>query len=56
MMNNKMLSAVAKGMIIGALIGGGTAYIAGLDLTCKCRKVKKKACNMYRNMRGIISR
>lgn len=56
MMNNKMLSAVAKGMVIGALIGGGTAYITGMDLTCNCRKIKKKACNMYRNMCKIMSR
>ena len=56
MMNNKMLSAVAKGMVIGALVGGATAYVTGLDLTCNCRKIKKKVCGMYRSMCKIMSR
>ena len=54
MMNKKMLSAVAKGMIIGAIVGGGTAYITGLDLTCSCRKIKKKACCAYKSMRKAM--
>ena len=56
MINNKILSAVAKGMIIGALIGGGTAYVTGMDLICNCRKIKKKAYSAYRNMCRIMSR
>ena len=43
MMSNKLISAVVKGMLIGAVVGGSTAYIAGMDLTCKCRQMKKKA-------------
>lgn len=43
MMSSKLMSAVLKGMLIGAVIGGGAAYISGMDLTCKCRQMKKKA-------------
>lgn len=53
-MSNKMISAVAKGMIIGAFVGGGVAYVTGLDLTCNCRKIKKKACCAYKKMRKIM--
>ena len=35
MMSNRMMSAVLKGMLVGAVIGGGAAYISGMDLTCK---------------------
>lgn len=42
-MSKNLVSAVVKGMLIGAVVGGSTAYIAGMDLTCKCRQMKKKA-------------
>lgn len=50
MMGNKMMSAVVKGMLMGAVIGGGAAYISGMDLTCKCRNMRKKAGRAYKCM------
>ena len=49
-MSNKLVSAVVKGMLIGAVVGGSTAYIAGMDLTCKCRQMKKKATSVCKSV------
>jgi len=49
-MSNKLVSAVVKGMLIGAVVGGSTAYIAGMDLTCKCRQMKKKATSACKSV------
>lgn len=56
MMSNKLMCVVVKGMLIGAVVGGSAAYITGMDLTCKCRSMQKKACNMYKNMRKLMMR
>lgn len=50
MMSNKSMSAIMKGMLIGAVIGGGAAYISGMDLTCGCRKMKKTAGKAYKGI------
>ena len=55
MMDSKMMSAVMKGMLMGAVIGGGAAYISGMDLTCKCRNMRKKAGKAYKCMCKTIN-
>ena len=52
MMSSKLMSAVLKGM----LIGGGAAYISGMDLTCKCRQMKKKAGKAYKGICRTINK
>ena len=56
MMSNKMMSAVLKGMLVGAVIGGSAAYISGMDLTCKCRKMKKTAGKAYKGICKTINK
>lgn len=50
-MKDNMMNTVIKGMLVGAVVGAGAAYVSGLDLTCKCRKVKRKVCAAYKLMR-----
>ena len=56
MMSNRMMSAVLKGMLVGAVIGGGAAYISGIDLTCKCRQMKKTAGKAYKGICKTINK
>lgn len=47
-MANKTVSSVAKGMLLGAVLGGGAAYISGMNLNSKCKCLRKKALQAYR--------
>lgn len=51
MMKNKIMPAVVKGMLAGAVIGAGCAYVASMDMACRCSTVRKKAECAYRCMR-----
>lgn len=51
-----MIAAILKGMLVGAVIGGGAAYISGMDLTCKCRKMKKSAGKAYKGICRTINK
>jgi len=55
-MSKNLVSAVVKGMLIGAVVGGSTAYIAGMDLTCKCRQMKKKASKACKSVCKMMLR
>ena len=55
-MSKNLVSAVVKGMLIGAVVGGSTAYIAGMDLTCKCRHMKKKASKACKSVCKMMLR
>lgn len=54
MMKSKLVPTIVKGMLVGAAIGGGAAYITGMDLTCKCRKMKKTAGRAYKCMCKVV--
>ena len=56
MMSSKLMSAVLKGMLIGAVIGGGAAYISGIDITFKCRQMKQKAGKAYKGICRTINK
>lgn len=55
-MKNSMICCIAKGMLVGAIAGGSMAYIAGMDVMCKCRMVRRKAKGAYKNLRKVMTR